>query len=160
MCACSITQLCLTLCNPMDCSLPGASVYGAFLERILEWVAISSSSNSWYILPNFSPEHTVKDLVVLVVQLYQTLCDPTTCDYSPPGSSVHGISEQEHWSGLPFPSHGHRAAVSSSRPRDWTYISCTGSGFLTIEPQCYLFIFNLLILCLMTCAHSHASKAS
>ena len=34
---------CLTLCNPMGCSLPGSSVYGIFQVRILEWVAISSS---------------------------------------------------------------------------------------------------------------------
>ena len=27
-------------------------------------------------------------------------------DYSPPGSSVHGFSKQEYWSGLPFPSPG------------------------------------------------------
>ena len=27
-------------------------------------------------------------------------------DYSPPGSSVHGILQQEYWSGLPFPSPG------------------------------------------------------
>ena len=32
------------------------------------------------------------------------LCDPM--DRSPPGSSVHGISQQECWSGLPFPSPG------------------------------------------------------
>ena len=31
-----------------------------------------------------------------------TLCDPI--DGSPTGSSVHGLSRQEHWSGLPFPS--------------------------------------------------------
>ena len=30
-----------------------------------------------------------------------TLCNPT--DYSPAGSSVHGIFRQEYWSGLPFP---------------------------------------------------------
>ena len=30
-----------------------------------------------------------------------TLCDPVDC--SPPGSSAHGISRQEYWSGLPFP---------------------------------------------------------
>ena len=41
--------------------------------------------------------------VVLVVQSCLTLCDPI--DYSPPGSSVHGIL-QESWSGLPFPSPG------------------------------------------------------
>ena len=27
-------------------------------------------------------------------------------DYSPPGSSVHGFSRQEYWSGLPFHSPG------------------------------------------------------
>ena len=36
-----VTQLCPTLCNPMDCSLPGSSVHGIFQARILEWVAIS-----------------------------------------------------------------------------------------------------------------------
>ena len=34
------TQLCLTLCNPMVCSLPGFLVHGIFQARILEWVAI------------------------------------------------------------------------------------------------------------------------
>ena len=40
----------------------------------------------------------------LVAQLCPTLCDPVDC--SLPGSSVHGISRQEYWSGLPFPSPG------------------------------------------------------
>ena len=35
-----IAQSCLTLCNPMDCSLPGSSVHRIFKARILEWVAI------------------------------------------------------------------------------------------------------------------------
>ena len=34
-------QSCPTLCDPMDCSLPGSSVHGIFQARILEWVAIS-----------------------------------------------------------------------------------------------------------------------
>ena len=34
---------CLTLCNPMDCSLPGSSVHGILQARILEWVAVSFS---------------------------------------------------------------------------------------------------------------------
>ena len=41
-----VTQLCLILCDPMDCSLPGFSVHGIFLARILEWVAISFSWRS------------------------------------------------------------------------------------------------------------------
>ena len=39
-----------------------------------------------------------------VAQLCPTLFDPMDC--SPPGSSVHGISRQEYWGGLPFPSPG------------------------------------------------------
>ena len=34
-----VTQLCLTLYDFMDCSLPGSSVHGIFQARILEWVA-------------------------------------------------------------------------------------------------------------------------
>ena len=34
-----VAQSCLTLCDPMDCSLPGFSVHGIFLARVLEWVA-------------------------------------------------------------------------------------------------------------------------
>ena len=33
---------CAQLCDPMDCSLPGSSVYGIFQAGILEWVSISS----------------------------------------------------------------------------------------------------------------------
>ena len=38
-----VTQSCLTLCDPMDGSLPGSSVHGIFQARVLEWVAISFS---------------------------------------------------------------------------------------------------------------------
>ena len=41
-----VTQSCLTLCNPMDCSLPGSSVRGIFQARVLEWVAVSFSRRS------------------------------------------------------------------------------------------------------------------
>ena len=39
-------QSSLTLCNPMDCSLPGSSVHGISQAGILEWVPISSSRAS------------------------------------------------------------------------------------------------------------------
>jgi len=41
-----VAQLCLTLCDPMDYSLPGSSVHGILQARILEWVAISFSRGS------------------------------------------------------------------------------------------------------------------
>ena len=40
------TQLCQTLCNPMDCNTPGSSDNGILQARILEWVAMSSSRES------------------------------------------------------------------------------------------------------------------
>ena len=36
MCVCSVAQLCLTPCNPIDCRLPGSSVHGIFQARIVE----------------------------------------------------------------------------------------------------------------------------
>ena len=41
-----VAQPCLTICDPMDCSLPGSSVHGIFQARVLEWIAISFSSGS------------------------------------------------------------------------------------------------------------------
>ena len=38
-------QSCLTLCDPMDCNLPGTSVHGILQARIVEWVAMPSSKN-------------------------------------------------------------------------------------------------------------------
>ena len=35
-----VSQLCLTLSNPMDCSLPGSSIHGIFHARVLEWGAV------------------------------------------------------------------------------------------------------------------------
>ena len=43
-----VTQLCPTLCNPVDCSLPASSVHGILQARILEWVATPSPED----LPN------------------------------------------------------------------------------------------------------------
>ena len=42
----SVTQSCLTLCDPVDCSPPGSSVHGIFLARVLEWIVISYSRGS------------------------------------------------------------------------------------------------------------------
>ena len=53
---CVSAQSCLTLCSPVDCSLPGSSVVGIVQARILTWVAISYSSGSshlrdWTVVP-------------------------------------------------------------------------------------------------------------
>ena len=46
MCCCSVTQSCLTLCSPMDCSPPGTSVHGISQARTPEQVAIPFSRES------------------------------------------------------------------------------------------------------------------
>ena len=39
-----VAESCLTLSDPMDCSLPGSSIHGIFQARVLEWGAIAFSS--------------------------------------------------------------------------------------------------------------------
>ena len=40
-----VAQSCPTLCDPMDCSLPGSSIHGVFQARVLEWCAIAFSDD-------------------------------------------------------------------------------------------------------------------
>ena len=42
----AVAQSCLTLCDPMDCTLKGSSVHGIFQAIVLEWIAISFSRGS------------------------------------------------------------------------------------------------------------------
>ena len=83
-------QLCLTLCDPRDGSLPGSSVSGILQARTLEWVAISFS-NAW--------EWKVKVKSLSHVRLFETTW--TAAHQALPSM---GFSRQEYWSGFPFPS--------------------------------------------------------
>ena len=47
-----VTQSCLTLSNPLDCSLPGSSVHGIFQARVLEWGAIAFSEKEMLEIKN------------------------------------------------------------------------------------------------------------
>ena len=47
LCACSVVQSCPTLCDFMDCSLPGSSLHKTSQARILEWVDLSSPRGSF-----------------------------------------------------------------------------------------------------------------
>ena len=96
VCICSGTQLCLTLCDPMNYSPPVSSVHGVFQARILEWVTISSSKGSsrsrdqtsvscvsciagrsLTIEPSGKPYVTIRsDQIRSVAQSCPTLCDP------------------------------------------------------------------------------------
>ena len=46
-----VAQSCLTLRDPMDCSLPGSSVHGIFQARVLEWGAIAFSTSALLTTP-------------------------------------------------------------------------------------------------------------
>ena len=83
-------QLCLTLCNPIDGSLPGSAVPGILQVRTLEWVAISFS-NAW--------KWKVKGKSLSCVRLFVTTW--TAAHQAPPSM---GFSRQEYWSGVPSPS--------------------------------------------------------
>ena len=58
-CFVSVTQLCLTLCNPMDCSPPGSSVHGVLQARILEWIAMPFSRGQYNITYEFMSELSI-----------------------------------------------------------------------------------------------------
>ena len=97
-------QLCPTLCDPVDCSLPSSSVHGIFRAGILEWVAISySKGSSW---PRY---RTCTSCISCIgcgsfksLQSCLTLCDPI--DGSPPGSAVPGILQARtlEWVAISF----------------------------------------------------------
>ena len=95
-----VAQSCLTLSDPMDCSLPGSSARGIFQARTLEWVAISFS-NAWKWKVN------VKSLSR--VRLFKT---PWTAAYQAPPSM--GFSRQEYWSGVPLPSPSDQIGINKS----------------------------------------------
>ncbi|CAN0038322.1 unnamed protein product [Rangifer tarandus platyrhynchus] len=90
-----VAQSCLTLCDPMDCSLPGSSIHGIFQARVTgvgcHWLLRKSSL--LLLLSHFSR-----------VQLCAT---PQMAAHEAPPSL--GFSRQEHWSGLPFPSPMHES---------------------------------------------------
>ena len=71
-----VAQLCPTLSDTMDCSLPGSSVHGIFQARVLEWGAIAFSISLWgFVFPLwvgiFPPacQHTVGVPFMLLVCL-------------------------------------------------------------------------------------------
>ena len=56
-----VAQSCLTLGDPMDCSLPGSSLHGIFQARVLEWGAIAFSGTYPLALANISHLGTTLD---------------------------------------------------------------------------------------------------
>ena len=118
--AVSVTQVCPTLCNPMDYNPPGSSIHGILQARILEWIAIpfcrrSSRPRDWTQVSCiagrfFTVWATRKPLGYATLSHFSHvwLCaTPQTVAYQAPPSL--GFSRQEHWSRLPFPSSMHES---------------------------------------------------
>ena len=62
-----VAQSCPTLCDPVDCSLPGSSFHGIFQAKLLEWVAIFFSILSVGDMNNYeeNPKEFTKGLLEL-----------------------------------------------------------------------------------------------
>ena len=130
-------QLCHLLCIPhwptfpLICSLNWKPIVSFFLYESSLGISVSKTSDSlpiqipwwklFYLLLTFDDSHKK----VSVAQSFPTLFDPM--DYSPPGSSVHGILQARmlEWVAIPISS-------SSSQPRDRTLVSCIAGRFFTI----------------------------
>ena len=81
-----VGQSCLTLSDPMDCSLPGSSIHGIIQARVLEWGAIAFS-NAWKWKVKVKLLSRVRPLATSWIAAYQ----------APPSM---GFSRQEYCSGL------------------------------------------------------------
>ena len=112
-----VTQSCLTLCIPMDCSPPGSSLHGIFQARVLEWIAISfSKGSSWtrdrtwvsciagWCFTSWATRESPKEQWKWKWSHVLLFATPWAVAYQAPPSME--FSRQEYWSGLLFPSPG------------------------------------------------------
>ena len=75
-----VAQSCLTLSDPMDCSLPGSSVHGIFQARVLEWGAIAFSEHQTRECSCTYSDIVVQFLVDDMVNI-KALCDNSAFSY-------------------------------------------------------------------------------
>ena len=162
LCYAKSLQLCLTLCNPVDCSPPGSSIHGISEARILERVAISFSRGASQPRDGthifqvscigrqvLSHQPTWEAQSMCLVSQLCLLCDSyDPIDCSPPGSSVLGILQARilEWVTTSF-------SRGSSQPRERTQVSCIAGRLFpdraTREAQLlnkFWFCFNLVLV--------------
>ena len=96
-----VTQSCLTLSDPMDCSLPGSSIHGIFRATVLEWGAIAFAVYNSQLLVLAMTSASAAAAAKLP-QSCPTLCDPI--DGRPSGSPVPGILQSRtlEWVAISF----------------------------------------------------------
>ena len=92
-----VTQSCLTLSDPMDCSLPGSAVHGIFQARVLEWGAIAFSrshatvhnyfildiwSIKWFSRPDFKTIHIYIYNIHTYIYIHTHICFISDISYN------------------------------------------------------------------------------
>ena len=88
-----VAQLCPTLIDPMDCSLPGSSVHGIFQARVLEWGAITfSNALCVYFFNSFIEisftNHENHPLSVYISMVFSKFSEFCKCHHSLPPISL------------------------------------------------------------------------
>ena len=72
-----VAQLCLTLSDPIDCSLPGSSIHGIFQARVLQWGAIAFSEKTPNLYQSRFLNFSVGDIEpfkVILLKLHIDIC--------------------------------------------------------------------------------------
>ena len=137
---CLVAQLCLTLCAPMDYSLPSSSVHGIFQARILEWVDIPSCRGSSqprdrtcvsciagrsFTIPVI--REAQKWIVSSSTMSNSAMPTRLLCPWNSPGKNT-GVGSHSHLHQMfcdPF-------SRGSSWSKEWTQVSYIASRFFTI----------------------------
>ena len=98
-----VGQSCLTLSDPMDCSLPGSSVHGILQARVLEWGAsafstvcvqfyIKENGNIYKIKKTKSITHPISTRINSWLVLFSSVYPTLSQTASPPATNTHTLS--------------------------------------------------------------------
>ena len=132
VCVCANSfQLRPTVCDPMDCCLPGSSVHGILQARKLKWIAMPSSRGSSLLKdPTHGPLRPWQALAggfFTTSTTWETFFPSESESHSVMSNSlVHGIFQARilEWIAFPF-------SRRSFQPRDRTQVSCIAGRFFT-----------------------------
>ena len=107
-----LLQSCLTLCDPIDCNIPGSSVHGSLQARILEWVAIPFSRGGDLPDPGIEPTSPALQAASL--------------PWEPPGKPTHWTSSTAQievilsgWERMIFPLTESYEWIEVSQEENW-----------------------------------------
>ena len=90
-----VAQLCLTLSDPMDCSLPGSSVHGIFQARVLEWGAVAFSGLALKLCSIPIHHHLHHHITIVIIKIPSfpsaaaATSSPVTLSSSSPSPAYH-----------------------------------------------------------------------